>query len=333
MSDLSTRLSMPLIAPAQAQKHVTHNEALSVLDALVQSGVVAFDLAAPPSDAVAGALFVVADAPTGDWAGQAGNLAFLQNGGWVFLIPQDGWRAWDIATERLMVFSNAAWVPLQAEVGQLDGLGINSAWDPTNRLAVESDAALFTSSTGSHQLKVNKAADTDTASLLFQSAYTGHAEMGLAGDTSFAIKVSPDGSTWTEALKADSTTGALTTPSLILPSGDVQATLDELRNLIYGREDVTIVNGEITIGSARHIVITSETAGVADSLSRITGGYDGQIITCREGSGSGNISYLSDVSGGNIQTANNTSQTLTQARDSITFYRASTKWRMVALER
>jgi hypothetical protein len=36
MPDTSHALSLPLIQPSQAQKHVTHNEALRILDAVVQ---------------------------------------------------------------------------------------------------------------------------------------------------------------------------------------------------------------------------------------------------------------------------------------------------------
>lgn len=36
MSNTSTHLSLPYLAPAQAQKHVTHNEGLRMLDVLVQ---------------------------------------------------------------------------------------------------------------------------------------------------------------------------------------------------------------------------------------------------------------------------------------------------------
>ncbi len=39
MSDQSTLLSLPYIMPAQAQKHLTHNEALRTLDTLVQLSV------------------------------------------------------------------------------------------------------------------------------------------------------------------------------------------------------------------------------------------------------------------------------------------------------
>lgn len=330
MSDLSARLNLPFIAPAQAQKHVTHNEALVMLDTLVQTGVIAFDLTAPPTSPAEGALYGVGDNPTGDWVGQAGNFAVLQNGGWMFLEPQDGWRAWDIATSQLKVFTNGAWTALLA-AGQLDGLGINTAWDETNRLAVQSDAALFTNPAGSHQLKINKADTTDTASMLFQSAYIGHAEMGLSGGLSFAIKVSADGSTWTEALSADPMTGAISTPAVVLPSGDVQAALDELALRSYGRESVAIASGTITIGNARHIEITSSTAGVADTLTSIEGGYDGQIIVCREAAGSGDITYASDAVGGNIQLADNTSLTLAQSRDSLTLSKEGYYWRQIAM--
>lgn len=61
-------------------------------------------------------------------------------------------------------------------------------------------AVLFTHAGAGQQLKLNKAAATDTASLLFQSGWTGHAEMGLAGNNAFSIKVSPDGATWATGL-------------------------------------------------------------------------------------------------------------------------------------
>ncbi|MEO5615815.1 MAG: DUF2793 domain-containing protein, partial [Cypionkella sp.] len=54
MPDTSTILSLPLIQPAQAQKHVTHNEAVRLLDLMVQLSVKARALAAPPVSPVLG---------------------------------------------------------------------------------------------------------------------------------------------------------------------------------------------------------------------------------------------------------------------------------------
>jgi uncharacterized ferritin-like protein (DUF455 family) len=48
MPDLSARLSLPYLLPAQAQKHVTHNEALARLDLLVQLVLEAVGVDTPP---------------------------------------------------------------------------------------------------------------------------------------------------------------------------------------------------------------------------------------------------------------------------------------------
>ena len=54
---------------------------------------------------------------------------------------------------------------------------------------------------------VNKAASADTGWLVYQTEFSGRAEMGLTGDDDFHIKVSPDGTTWHEALVVDGATG------------------------------------------------------------------------------------------------------------------------------
>ncbi|WP_415918884.1 hypothetical protein [Tateyamaria sp. SN6-1] len=56
-------------------------------------------------------------------------------------------------------------------------------------------------------MKINKDAAGDTASLLYQSNWMGHAEMGLTGSTDFHIKVSADGAVWTDAMVFDGASG------------------------------------------------------------------------------------------------------------------------------
>ena len=48
--DETPNLELPYIVAAQAQKHVTHNEAIRALDAIVQIGAIDRDLAAPLDD-------------------------------------------------------------------------------------------------------------------------------------------------------------------------------------------------------------------------------------------------------------------------------------------
>ena len=198
MSEATVNLELPYILPSQAQKHVTHNEALQRLDALTQLTVTA-SLSTPPSDPQEGTCFNITASPVAAWAGKSGKLAFRQDGDWIFITPKDGWRGWFAAEDKLKIHNGSDWATFDA-IGTPAFLGINTAADNTNRLAVAAAATLLTHDGNGHQIKVNKAAAGDTASLLFQTGWAGRAEMGLAGSDEFAIKVSADGATWKSAL-------------------------------------------------------------------------------------------------------------------------------------
>ncbi|WP_103332923.1 DUF2793 domain-containing protein [Pseudotabrizicola formosa] len=218
MPDTTPNLAMPYILPAQAQKHVTHNEALQIIDAVAQMCVEAVDQNTPPAIAQNGQVWAIGSAPTGVWTGRAGHVAVHAGNGWLFVPVQDGWRVWDRASATLQVYRDGVWAPLPMD--QLSGLGIGTDYDAVNRLAVASQASLFTHDGAGHQLKINKAAPVDTASLLFQTGWSGRAEMGLAGNDGFAIKVSADGALWSEALSTVPATGQLRFPAgALLPAG------------------------------------------------------------------------------------------------------------------
>ncbi|MDE4175259.1 peptidase G2 autoproteolytic cleavage domain-containing protein [Phaeobacter sp. PT47_59] len=202
MSETSPILSLPYLMPSQAQKHVTHNEALQILDAVVQLRVTAFDAETPPADPTPGAAWALGGTPTGSWAGQAGRLAIWQGEGWLFLEPLPGWRAWGLTEEESRIWDGSAWI-------LPPHLGVNTSADASNRLAVASPATLLTHEGAGHQLKINKASSGDTGALLFQSNWRGRAEMGLLGKNDFTIKVSSDGGSWAEALRIDRQTGHL----------------------------------------------------------------------------------------------------------------------------
>ena len=210
----SQRLLLPYIQGAQAQKHVTHNEALERLDLAVQAVVEGVEAEAPPAEPVPGQCWALGAAPTDAWTGQAGTIAMSAiGGGWLFVAPAEGWRVWDRLASRLLVRDGAAWAPALGDLQNLDGIGIGAAWDETNRLAVASEAVLLTHVGSDHRLKVNKARPGDTASLLFQSGWSGRAEMGLAGSDAFSVKVSADGATFAEALRCEAD-GRVTVPAL-----------------------------------------------------------------------------------------------------------------------
>jgi hypothetical protein len=203
MSD-TPNLKLPYIEAAQAQKHVTHNEALRTLDAIVQLGVLDRDLAAPPGSPADGERYLIAAGASGDWAGKDLQVAVFQDGGWSFLEPRPGWLCWVIDEDVLTVWNGTAWQDVDVAIPQAlqnkSMVGINTTADTTNRLSVRSDAILFSHDGNGIQAKLNKNAAGDTASFLFQTGWSGRAEIGLAGDDDFAFKVSADGSTWHTAL-------------------------------------------------------------------------------------------------------------------------------------
>ncbi|MEM6480468.1 MAG: DUF2793 domain-containing protein [Pseudomonadota bacterium] len=232
-TDASARLNLPFILPSQAQKHVTYNTAVERLDALVQLVLQDVDLDTPPAIPQEGQVWALGAAPTEAWAGQAGKLAQWLSSGWAFFTPQEGWQAWNKAAAQPMSFDGSAWVAAGGTQNQ-PGLGIATSWDANNRLAVASPASLFTHAGAGHQVKVNKAVETDTASLLFQSGFTGHAEMGLAGSTDFSVKVSPDGASWTDALVVDATTGLMGGAAVQSDVSDTGAAKLARADLTYG---------------------------------------------------------------------------------------------------
>ncbi|MBC7163576.1 MAG: DUF2793 domain-containing protein [Roseovarius sp.] len=223
MQDQSSILSLPFILPAQAQKHVTHNEALGILDILVQLAVSDRALSAPPANPAEGERHIVANGAVGEWAGAERQIATWTDGNWRFIEPRPGWRAEVLSEERSVVFDGTAWVERLPDLDNLAGVGVGTAADAVNRLAVASPATLLTHEGAGHQLKLNKAAQGDTASLLFQTNWSGRAEMGTAGADDWSIKVSADGATWTEALRVAGASGLVSGAAVQSSADDTTA--------------------------------------------------------------------------------------------------------------
>ena len=203
----STHLKLPYILPGQAQKHITHNEAIAALDTLTQLAVLDRDLNAPPDVPNVDMRYIVGPVPTGDWTGKADHIAAWDGAQWLFHAPEPGWLAFMLDENGLLAWSGAAWLPTLGLDGEAPMLGINTPPDGTNRLAVASDAVLFTHASDDVRVKLDKHASADTASLLFQTGFSGRAELGTTGNDRFHLKVSADGASWTDALVIDPATG------------------------------------------------------------------------------------------------------------------------------
>jgi hypothetical protein len=233
MAEETTNLELPYILSSQAQKHITHNEALNRLDALVHL-VIQQAASSPPETPSEGDCYAVLSSPTGAWTGKAGRIAFRQDGAWIFIRPRTGWIAWFAASSRQKIWTGDSWANLaDIDESPFARLGINATADTTNRLSLNSAASLFNHDGHGHQLKINKAEAEDTGALLYQTGFSGRAEMGLAGSDAFELKVSDDGSTWKTALRTEAG-GAVLFPNRPL----VRAT--------YGETDMTPGDGTLT---------------------------------------------------------------------------------------
>jgi hypothetical protein len=109
MSDeASARLSLPFLSSGQAQKEVTHNEALQRLDLLVQPVALSASVSTPPPSPDEGACWIVGPSPDGGWAGHAGDIAQWTAGGWRFAQPSAGWECHVLDRAGTMRFDGSA---------------------------------------------------------------------------------------------------------------------------------------------------------------------------------------------------------------------------------
>lgn len=175
MSETTPLLALPLLASVQAQKHVTHNEALALLDAAAQLAVLDRTRAAPPGAPAPGDRHIVAAGAGGEWAGHDGEVA-LHDAGWRFLTPRAGWRAYVAAERRTLLHDGAGWSDMLA--------GTPSGGSATLR-AVEEELTLAGAFVASTIVIPNRAICLAVASrtVAAVTGATGY-EVGIAGDTS-----------------------------------------------------------------------------------------------------------------------------------------------------
>ena len=105
-------LQLPFLDANQNQKHVTHNAALLVLDALVGCTVQSTVVTAPPSSPGDGQCWIVPAGATGAWAGKATDIAAWQDGAWRFFAPKPGFTAFAQNLAALLVWTGTAWAPV-----------------------------------------------------------------------------------------------------------------------------------------------------------------------------------------------------------------------------
>lgn len=102
---VTPRLALPLLAAGQAQKEMSHNEALMRIDLSLHGSVAGFAANIPPASPAAGQCWILGAAPTGAWAGHPHEIAGWTEGGWRFLAPCEGARLWVSEADGFALFS------------------------------------------------------------------------------------------------------------------------------------------------------------------------------------------------------------------------------------
>ena len=169
------RLVLPVIEAAQAQKHVTHNEALVLLDALVQLSVESRTLTAPPGTPVEGACYIPASGATAAWNGWDGQLA-VYNGGWLRIEPVPGLKAWVRAERLTLTYEDNVW---------RDGIALTAHGGRITLRAKEEELSL----SGAYVETTDAAFIPDRAVVLGVSART---TQNITGATSYGVGIAGD---------------------------------------------------------------------------------------------------------------------------------------------
>ena len=260
MSDNTTHLLLPYILASQAQKHVTHNEALRLLDAMVQLSVLDRTRTAPPASPADGDRHIVASGATGLWAGWDLNVAFWVDGVWMRLVPRPGWLAWIAAEQAFVVWNGSAWDLVGEPVDVSDAVFslVNDA-DPT-RKALFSLSGISTGTTRTFTLP-------NTSSELAILAGT----QTFTGNKTFSGTLTVSGTITVSAASASIGT-ATTTATYGMGTGGTTTGVTKTLNLGTGGAagSTTVVNiGPAAAGAGGTTVVNTPTVTFANAVTQV----------------------------------------------------------------
>ncbi len=260
MSDTSTHLGLPYLLAAQAQKHVTHNEALRLLDAMVQLSVLDRTRTTPPASPADGDRYLVASGATGLWAGWDLNVAFWVDGVWLRLVPRQGWLVWIAAEQAFVVWNGSAWDPVGVPQDVSDAIfSLVNDTDPTKK-ALFSLSGITTGTTRTFTLP-------NTSSELAILAGT----QTFTGNKTFSGTLTASGTVTVSAASATIGT-ATTTATYGMGTGATTTGVTKTVNLGTGGASgsTTVVNiGSATAGAGGTTVVNTPTVTFANAVTQV----------------------------------------------------------------
>jgi hypothetical protein len=284
-------LSLPLIAPSQAQKHVTHNEALMAVDVALALHLEGIDMVEPPETPISGSAFGIGEDATGVWAGWDGCVGVADEGTWSFATPSRGWQATVGEAAAPHVHDGAHWRPAyEAMMLNAPGLGVGAMPDSQNAVVLRVSNILLEPSAEEDgvRLKLNRPDTSSNASMLLQTGYAGRAELRLGDADGFEIKVSDDGASWATCLAAHPSSAAVSFPAGVdARSGSVDLLLNGRFQLNQrGTPEGVVVSGKFVCdrwragpGGANWIRVPAGFRLLAGSLVQtVEPGFFGEVL-------------------------------------------------------
>lgn len=118
------RYALPFIADSQAQKHITHNEALDQIDAALTGLAVSASRPQAPIDPVEGEVHIVADGATGFGTATAGDIAVWSGGQWTSFAPGFGMSLRVLDAGVSLIFAGSAGWRVGSVLGALTGASL-----------------------------------------------------------------------------------------------------------------------------------------------------------------------------------------------------------------
>jgi hypothetical protein len=107
-SSTAPRFSLPLMFVGQSQKEITFNEAILLVDFLLQP-IIEGTTTAVPSAPTPGQCWIINSGASGIFAARADQVAAWSEGGWRFIAPKEGMRVYDRARTGHRVYRGSAW--------------------------------------------------------------------------------------------------------------------------------------------------------------------------------------------------------------------------------
>ncbi len=219
MEDISIEktknLGLPLLIPNQAQKEITHNEALIILDNLIQNTVITKNLNIPPQEPKTNDLYIVGENASDIWLNKDFQLAFYDNG-WRFIEPKEGITFWVKDEDCQYTYNGESWI-ITDEISnkkinliELNDTEVNNLQNGeflrfNGNKFINTKSLDNVENLSTNILNINKSEETATASCILQNNSISKAEFGLIQNDNFTLRISADGKNWNNSFIVNST--------------------------------------------------------------------------------------------------------------------------------